>query len=120
MTKTVTKFALLALPALLLAGCGEEPAPAPEPTETVAPEPQASLPALSEELFSEILAEACPSVEPVNTAICKRGMGAATAECEFGLGDDEYLRNDAIVAANEAGDGWVLADPEAVCTELAD
>ena len=120
MNKTLIKLALTALPVMALAACGEEPAPAPEPTETVAPEPVVSLPPVDESLFSSIMADACPSIEPVNMSICSRGMGADTVSCEFSLGDDEYLRNDAVLEANEAGDGWVLSDAEALCADLAD
>ncbi len=105
----------LCLPFLALAACGEEPAPEPVPTETVEAEPVVSLPATDEALFAELHAETCPDAETVSTSFCQRAMGADTASCEFGLGDDEVLRNDATLEANEAGDGWVIADPETVC-----
>jgi hypothetical protein len=111
---TVKKLALL-LPLFLLAACGEEPAPAPTPTAT--PEPVVTLTPPDQDLLGELLAEACPGIEPVSTAVCRRGMGAETVACEYGLGEDEFLRNDATLAVNEAGDGWMIEDPEAVCAQ---
>ena len=107
------KLALI-LPVALLAACGEEPAPEPTPTEVAAPEPVETLAAPDQALFTEKYAEACPEEEAVNTAVCRRaGMGSPDVICEFGLGEDEYLRNKATLTA---GDGeWVLADPENVC-----
>lgn len=107
----------LLLPLLALAACGEEPAaePAPAPVATVEPTP--SLPAPDEELFAELFAATCPNAEPVNTSICKRGFGAETVSCEYGLGDDEYLRNDATLAMDEAGESWAIADAETVCAQ---
>lgn len=110
---------LLALPLFALAACGEEPAPEPVATETAVPEPVSTLPAPSEALFSEIFAEACPTAEPVNTGFCQRGLGEDFATCEFGLGDDEYTRNDARLEIDESGEAWVLADAEALCEELS-
>ncbi len=108
------KLAFL-LPLLALAACAEEPAPAPTPTAT--PEPVVTLPAPDQAMLTALLAEACPNLEPVNTAVCRRGMGAETVACEYGLGEDEYLRNDATLAVNEAGDGWMIEDAEAVCAQ---
>ncbi len=110
----MNKFALL-LPALALtiAACGEEPAP--EPTPTAAPTPvEPTLPAPSQASFSAALAKACPEAEPVNTAACKRaGFGSSDVICEYGLGDDSYLRNKATLTP---GDGeWILENPESVC-----
>ena len=63
---------------------------------------------------TEKYAEACPDEEPINTAMCKRaGMGSPDVVCEFGLGDDEYLRNKATLTAGEGE--WTFADPENVC-----
>ena len=105
-----------ALPLFALAACGEEPAPAPEPapaaTEEAEPEPVR--PAPDQAYFTAKYAEACPSDEPVNTAQCRRpGMGATNIVCKFGLGDDEYLRNEVTLEPSE--DDWVFADPENVC-----
>ena len=106
-------FALL-LPLALLAACGEEPAAEPAPSEVATPEPIETLPAPDQALFTAKYAEACPSEEAVNTAVCKRaGLGSEDVICEFGLGDDEYLRNKATLTAGE-GD-WTFADPENVC-----
>ncbi len=107
----------LLVPITLLAACGEEPAPAPEPTATAAPAPVVTLPAPDQALLTELLAQTCPDLKPVNTAVCRRGMGSTTVACEYGLGDDEYLRNDATLAPNEAGDAWEIQDAEAVCAQ---
>ncbi len=109
------KLALL-LPLLALAACGQEPAPEPVPAETTAPEPVETLPAPDQELFSEVFAATCPDAEPVNTSVCRRaGIGSTEVICEFGLGEDEYLRHTATLTAEE-GD-WVLSDPETICAE---
>ena len=103
---------------LALAACGEEPAPEPAPTQ--APQPaEPTLPAPDQELFAGVLAEACPELEPVSTAICKRaGFGSSDVVCEYGLGDDEYRRDKATLTP---GDGeWTLADPESVCAASAE
>ena len=108
------KFVLL-LPLAFLAACGEEPAPQPV-DEAAAPVAEAtpSLPAPDQALFTAKYAEACPEDEAVNTAVCKRaGLGSDDVICEFGLGEDEYLRNSATLSA---GDGeWVFAEPDNVC-----
>lgn len=104
-----------ALPlALAIAACGEEPAPAPADTQIAAPEPVESLPAPDQALFTTKYAEACPEDDAVNTAVCRRaGMGSPDVVCEFGLGEDEYLRNQATLTAQDGG--WAFADPENVC-----
>lgn len=109
MTKLAFLFPVLAL---TLAACGEEPAPQPVPTQ--ASEPAApSLPAPDQETFTNVLAAACPEVEPVNTAVCRRSFGSTEVTCEYGLGEDTYLRNKATLIP---GDGtWNLLDPETVC-----
>ncbi|GMM92811.1 hypothetical protein [Qipengyuania sp. MTN3-11] len=102
------------LPLLALAACGEEPATEPAEVATVAPEPVESLPAPDQALFTARYAEACPEDDAVNTAVCRRaGLGSPDVVCEFGLGEDEYLRNKATLTASD-GD-WAFADPENVC-----
>lgn len=108
-------YTLLALPLIALAACGEEPAP--EPAVVATPDPVSTLPPPDESLFTEVLANTCDGVEPVNTAMCRATLGAETVTCEFGLGDDEYLRNEAMLEANEDETGWNLAEPDAICAE---
>ena len=110
------KLALL-LPVFALAACGEEPAPEPTPTEVATPEPASTRPAPNQELFKTTFAETCEGAEPVNNAVCSRAMGSDKVTCEFGLGEDEYLRHKATLAVNEADDGWMLADAAALCAE---
>ena len=67
-----------------------------------------------QELFTAKFAEACPEAKPVKTAVCRRaGLGSSEVNCEFGLGEDEYLRNKATLV--EGKSAWTLKDPEAVC-----
>ena len=118
----MTKFALLLPTFALLAACGGEPAPAP--TETAAavstPEPVNSLPAPDQPLFAKLFGEACPSAEPVSTAVCKRAaFGSTDVVCEYGLGKDNYLRNKATLTPNTDGTDWMLADAANVCAPEA-
>ncbi len=108
------KLAYLIPLTLLIAACGEEPAPQPV-DEVAAPAPSGpSLSAPDQALFTAKYAEACPEDDAVNTAVCKRaGMGSSDVVCEFGLGEDEYLRNKATLSAGDTD--WTLADPENVC-----
>ncbi|MEZ5681912.1 MAG: hypothetical protein R3E14_11555 [Erythrobacter sp.] len=113
------KIALI-LPVLTLAACGQEPASEPAAAETVAaaPEPVNTLPAPDQETFTTVFAEACEGAEPVNTAVCKRaGMGSKDVICEYGLGEDTYLRHKATITANEDSTAWVFADAATVCAE---
>ena len=119
MLDTMKKIALLA-PVLALAACGSEAAPAPEPTpaETVAAaEPEEpALPPPDEDVFAATFAKTCPSAEAVNTSVCKRAaMGSPEVICEYGLGDDEYLRHEATLVEGETE--WEIADAEAVCAK---
>ncbi|KLI63208.1 hypothetical protein [Aurantiacibacter marinus] len=109
------KKLILILPIMALAACGEEPAPAA--LETAAPVEVVELPAPDQELFTAVFAETCPDAEPVATAVCRRGMGAPTVACEFGLGDDDVLRHDATLNIDDTGEGWMLADAENICSE---
>lgn len=116
------KFSIVPVLALsiALAACGETGEGADidmSASETAAPVvEESSLPAPDQELFTRVFAEACPDAEAVNTAVCKRaGLGSEDVICEYGLGDDEYLRNDATLSAGD--DSWTLADPETVCAQ---
>ena len=113
------KIALALLPVLALAACGEEPAPAPQPTETAVAEPEVpALPAPDEGVFAATIAKACPSAKPVSTSVCKRaGFGSSDVICNYGLGEDEYLRHSATLTP---GDGeWTVVDTETVCAQGA-
>jgi pectin methylesterase-like acyl-CoA thioesterase len=108
------KLAFL-LPVLALAACSAEPAAEPTPAAT-APAAAAtpSLPAPDQETFSALFAAACPEAEKVNTAVCKRaGFGSDMVTCEYGLGEDKYLRDQATLAPEDGA--WALQDPETVC-----
>ena len=100
-----------------LAACSGEPAAEPTPAATTAapvPAATSSLPAPDQALFTELYAKACPEAEKVNTAVCKRaGFGSEEVTCEYGLGEDEYLRNKATLAP--ADGAWALKDAEAIC-----
>ena len=110
-------YAPLLLPLFALAACGEEPAPEAAPAEVATPEPIVSAPAPDEMFFTQLHAETCPDAEPVSGAFCQRAMGAQTASCEFSLGEDEVLRNDATLELDDEGQNWSIVDPEAVCAQ---
>jgi hypothetical protein len=113
----VNKIALF-IPVLMLAACGQEPAPEPVATEAAAPVPVSTLPAPDQATFTAAFAAACNGAETVNEAICKRaGMGSENVICDYSLGDDEYLRHKATLNPNPDKTGWVIADPQKVCTE---
>ena len=110
------KTIALLLPLALLAACNEQAAPVPEPTGAVEALPTEGLSAPGREAFADAFAEACPDAEPVSTALCKRaGMGSPDMICDYGLGEDEYRRNTAVMTARDGA--WVIADPAAVCSE---
>ena len=108
------RLTFVALSALALAACSEEPAPAPAATQEAAPAPVASMAAPDEQLFADLHAATCPDAKPVSTSVCKRlGIGSEDVLCEYGLGDDEYLRNKATLTPQD--EEWTIADPETVC-----
>ena len=115
------KIALSLLPLLVLAACAEEAAPAPEPSPTetaVAVPEEPALPAPDEKVFAETFAKACPAAKKVSTSACKRaGFGSEDVICDYGLGEDEYLRHKATLTP---GDGeWNVVDTETVCAQGA-
>jgi hypothetical protein len=114
----VKKIALI-LPLFALAACSGEPAAEPTPAAIPAPGATPSLPAPGQALFSDLFAKACPEAEKVNTAVCKRaGFGSSEVTCEYGLGEDKYLRDKATLAPTDGA--WALKDAEAVCTAHLD
>jgi len=110
----------IVLPFLVaLAACGQEPAPAPQSAATAAAAlPTEGLPAPDQALFTTTFAAACPEAEPVSNAVCKRaGLGSSEVICEYGIGEDNYLRHKATLAA--ADGKWTLAQSEKICAEHA-
>ena len=112
---------LVALSAIaLLAACGsKEPAPAPTPTVAAAPTPTTpALPAPNQTVFAGVFAKACKGAPKVSTSTCKAaGMGSPNFICQYGLGDDKYLRN--TLTLTQSGDEWTIMDPDKVCAEAA-
>ncbi len=113
MTTALKLFGLA--PLVLLAACGAEPAPEPAPIKAAVVEPEVpSIPSPDEEVFAALFAKTCPEAKPVSTSVCKRaGMGSPEVICEFGLGDDEYLRNKTTLVQGETE--WTISDPDAAC-----
>jgi hypothetical protein len=120
----LTRFAVLALmaPIALLAGCNSEPAPAPAPTATPAAAPtpvEPSLPAPDDKIFADAFAKACTKAPKVSVSTCKSaGMGSPDFICEYGLGDDEYMRQSLTLTA--ADGEWTVKDADTVCAESAE
>ena len=113
------KTIALILPLLALSACGSEPAPQPAPTATAAPAPlKPSLPPPDQAAFSDVFAKACPKAEKVAIASCRaEGMGATSFICQYGLGNDKYLRNDATISQHDGA--YVLDNPEQTCVRDA-
>ncbi|WP_249171882.1 hypothetical protein [Erythrobacter sp. JK5] len=113
------KLVLLTLPLTVLAACGEEPAAEPAATAVAAPESAApSLPPPDAAVFASTFAKTCPEAKTVNDSVCRRAaMGSPEVICEYGLGDDEYLRNKTTLVQGETA--WEIADPETTCAQGA-
>ena len=111
------KFALL-LPLIALAACSQEPdaQPTPAATATAAAPAKPTLAAPDQATFTEAFGKACPDTEKVNTAVCKRaGFGSDEVICEYGLGEDTYLRDKATMA--QADGAWAVKDIAGVCKQ---
>ena len=122
------KFATPLIPALLLtlAACGEEPATevveeTPSVEESLAAEAEEGTEPADRDAFAAAYEAACPNSKPVNNASCTAlGMGSPSFLCEYGLGDDEYLRHEGVVTVSEEGElAYTLDDPEKVCAQGA-
>lgn len=112
----MNKFAFI-LPIVALAACSQEPAAEPAGTAVATPVASATptLPAPDQALFSDVFAKTCPEAAEVNTAVCKRAaFGSDEVSCEYGLGEDTYLRNQATLTP--ADGAWALKDAATVCT----
>jgi hypothetical protein len=98
-----------------LAACNSEEPAAPEPVQAQVVMPvKPTMPAPDEELFAAAYAEACGKTQPVSGSMCKsRGFGQEGFVCDYGLGDDEYLRNKTTIVPVEGK--WALAEPEKTC-----
>lgn len=112
---------LLILSPLVLAACSEAPAEdgskAPTAKEMQAAiEKGGKLAPPTRDTFAEKFAAACPKQEPVNKANClAQGMGSHDFTCEYGLGDDEYLRHEGVLSEVEGE--YVLLETEKVCAQ---
>ena len=111
------KTLALILPLFALSACGSEPAPKPAPTATAtvpATPLKPTLPPPDQATFSKVFAKACPEAAKVAITSCRaEGMGATTFICEYGLGNDKYLRNTAKISQKDGA--YVLDNPEKTC-----
>ncbi|MXO85725.1 hypothetical protein GRI38_06730 [Altererythrobacter aurantiacus] len=114
------KFFVIAACAALVA-CGEAAEEAPEQvpadvaTEEETFEVEPERPAPDQAVFTEVFAATCPDAEPVSNAVCRRALGQDNVSCEFGLGEDQYLRHEAMLTPD--GEGWALDNAPAICAE---
>ncbi|MEL6877524.1 MAG: hypothetical protein AAGL68_05430 [Pseudomonadota bacterium] len=121
----MTKLAAILLPVaiLSLAACGEEPTPVdtPTPEETIQAQAEDLPEPADRDAFAAAFSAACPNAKSVNNASCTAmGMGSPSFLCEYGLGDDEYLRHEGVVTRSEEGElAYTLDDPEKVCAQGA-
>jgi len=110
----------LVLSPLALAACSEEVAETSAPIEPTAvkAEVKPTLHPPDSEKFSGLFAEACPSAKTISTSMCRaQGMGSHDFTCEYGLGNDEYMRHEAIL--HEVEGKWEIENPESVCAQGA-
>ncbi len=118
---TLTRIAVLSLmaPIALLAGCNGEPAPAPTETPAAVPtSAKPSLPAPDAKIFADAFAKACPKAPKISVSSCKSGgMGSPDFICQYGLGDDEYMRQSLTLTAQNGE--WTVKDADTVCAEAA-
>lgn len=111
----------ISLLGLVLFGCEQQSNPNnvtnPSPIDVIEPALPA-LPTPTQAIFSELFAAACPMAPKVNSAACQReSMGSSNVICEYGLGTDEYLRNEATLTKGNSE--WVLQDVETICASGA-
>ena len=106
-------FACVAI--FALAACNSEEPVDPEAVQAqVALPVEPSMPAPDEELFAATYAETCGEAQPVSGSMCKsQGLGKEGFVCDYGLGDDEHLRNKTTIIPVEGK--WALAEPEKTC-----
>lgn len=110
--------------ALVLGACSQGAEDDAEPKAPTVREMQAAidkggkLAPPTRDTFAEKFAAACSEQKPVNKAVCRaQGMGSHDFTCEYGLGDDEYLRHEGVLSEVEGE--YVLIEPETVCAQGA-